>query len=326
MSGSPRDWFNIHRKKIQSNPLRGLLHAAFTLYLGFWYTITSRWPFGNHTYEEDWDLLIILDACRVDVLKSVIDEYDFIESVDSRWSVGSHSHEWLTQTFSKSYAPEIAKTAYISGNGHTHETFVSNSVPPNETVPFCQPNWTPVCAEDFGQLDMLWEYAHQEGIGVPPRAVTDRTIKIAREENHERVIAHYMQPHIPYIRGALEEDRQPNNIESKGWKLLESSDADHDHVWKLYQNNLRLALDEVRLLLKNVNAEKVIITADHGNAFGEYSIYGHPEGMLLPCIRKIPWITQTAVDQETHIPSDVSINGQDSETDIEDHLKDLGYM
>jgi hypothetical protein len=321
-----KEWLAEHRAQIPSEPVRGLFHAVFTAYLGFWYTLTSRWPLGTHVYDEDWDLLVILDACRVDVLESVADEYEFIETVDSRWSVGSHSHEWLTQTFSEDYADEIANTAYVSGNGHTHETFVEREYPPDETVPFCWPNWRTVGTEDFGQLDMLWETAHQDELGVPPRAITDRTVEVARESDYDRLIAHYMQPHIPYIAGALAEDRSPTDIEAKGWKLLESGDADHDEVWQLYEDNLRLVLDEVKLLLENVDAENVVVTADHGNAFGEYTIHGHPEGMLLPCVKTVPWVETQASDEHTFEPTGSDVRQEREKTNIEDHLTDLGYL
>jgi hypothetical protein len=326
MGGSLREWGAEHREQIPSEPVRGVFHAVFTAYLGLWYTLTSRWPLGTHVYDEDWDLLVILDACRVDVLESVADEYDFIETVDSRWSVGSHSHEWLTQTFSEDYADEIANTAYVSGNGHTHETFVEREYPPDETVPFCWPNWRTVGTEDFGQLDMLWETAHQDELGVPPRAITDRTVEVARESDYDRLIAHYMQPHIPYIAGALAEDRSPTDIEAKGWKLLESGDADHDEVWQLYEDNLRLVLDEVKLLLENVDAENVVVTADHGNAFGEYTIHGHPEGMLLPCVKTVPWVETQASDEHTFEPTGSDVRQEREKTNIEDHLTDLGYL
>jgi hypothetical protein len=325
MSGSLREWLVEHREQIASDSVRGLMHAAFTAYLGIWYTLTSRWPLGTHVYDEEWDLLVILDACRVDVLKNVADDYDFIDTVDSRWSVGSHSHEWLTQTFSEDYAEEIADTAYISGNGHTHETFVEREYPPDEIVPFCWPNWRTVGTADFGQLDMIWETAHQDELGVPPRAVTDRTVEVARESDYDRVIAHYMQPHIPYIAGALAENRSPTNVEAKGWKLLESGEADHEKVWQLYEKNLRLVLDEVELLLENVDAENVVVTSDHGNAFGECTIHGHPEGILLPCVKTVPWVETSAKDTRGFSPSGEYLDDVER-TDIDDHLQDLGYM
>ena len=325
MPSSLRQWIADHREQIPADPVRGLFHAVYTFYLGLWYTITSRWPIGTHVYDDEWDLLIILDACRVDVLESVADEYDFIENVDSRWSVGSHSHEWLTQTFSEDYREEVATTAYVSGNGHTYETFVTGDHPPDETVPFCWPNWRPVDVGDFGQLDMLWETAHKEDVGVPPRAITDRTVEVGRESGCERLITHYMQPHIPYIADALGKDRAPTDIEARGWKAQESGDAERDVVWELYEENLRLVLDEVELLLENVDADDVVITADHGNAFGKYSIYGHPEGMPLPCVKRVPWVETSASDTHSFEPSGEYRAHERSETTIEEHLADLGY-
>lgn len=326
MGGSFKKWIKEHREQIPSDPVRGLMHATFTTYLGLWYTVTSRWAIGTHIYDEEWDLLIILDACRVDVLESVADEYDFIEPVGTRWSIGSHSHEWLTKTFTEDYKKDISETAYVSGNGHTHETFVTGNYPPDETVPFCWPDWRVVDIDEFGQLDMLWETAHEDKIGVPPRAITDRTVELARDSDYDRMIAHYMQPHIPYIAGALEEDREPTEVDARGWKLLETGDADREEVWKLYKDNLRLVLDELEVLLENVEAENVVITADHGNAFGEYSVYGHPEGFPVPSIKKVPWVKTTATDKETFTPTGEYANSQDTKTDIEDHLQDLGYM
>jgi hypothetical protein len=325
MGGSLGPWLADHRERIANDPRRGLMHAAYTVFLGLWYTLTSRWPVGTHVYKKEWDLLVILDACRVDVLESVADEYDFLNTIDSRWSVGSHSHEWLTQTFSERHSDEIAATAYISGNGHTHETFVTGDCPPDETVPFCRPDWRPVGTATFGSLDMLWETAHQDELGVPPRPITDQTVSMSRKEDHDRIVAHYMQPHIPYIREALSEDRSPTDVERGGWKCLESGDADYDEVWSLYEENLRLVLDEVAVLLENVDADNVVITADHGNAFGEYSIYGHPEGMLLPSIKRVPWVETSATDDGTFTPTGEYAGGGDGGTDIEDHLRDLGY-
>jgi hypothetical protein len=43
---------------------------------------------GTNVYEKDWDVLIVLDTAHVDALQIVMDEYDFIEDVNSIWSVG----------------------------------------------------------------------------------------------------------------------------------------------------------------------------------------------------------------------------------------------
>ena len=322
---SLRQWLREHRDKFYDDgPKQCAMHGAYTTFLGLWYTYTSRRPIGQNVYESDWDLLIVLDACRVDVLEAVADDYDFIDSIDRVLSVGSHSREWLTGTFRRTWRDEIAHTAMITGNGHTKSVFFDDELPPKETVPFCWPNWDVVSADSFARLEMLWQDEHPEGYGVPPRPITDRMIDISRDEDHERLIAHFMQPHIPYIAEAMWDDRKPTEAESRGWKYLKSGNIDDESHWQLYEANLRLVLDEIEILLKNVDAEQVVITADHGNAFGEFGAYGHPEGFLHPNVKVIPWVETSATDTESYTPSyDPQVG---VETSVEQHLEAMGYL
>jgi len=101
----------------------------------------------------------------------------------------------------------------------------------------------------------------------------------------------------------------------------------------MYLDNLRLALDSVGTLLQNLDAENVIITADHGESFGEYGgKFGHIDGYLTPQVRKVPWVTTTATDQETVTPDSRYQRGADAESssfngqDLKEHLEDLGYF
>jgi len=45
---------------------------------------------GNNVFNKDWDLLIILDSCRVDALKEVAENYEFLyrNQIQSEKSVG----------------------------------------------------------------------------------------------------------------------------------------------------------------------------------------------------------------------------------------------
>ncbi|WP_053772543.1 hypothetical protein [Halorubrum tropicale] len=88
--------------------------------------------------------------------------------------------------------------------------------------------------------------------------------------------------------------------------------------------NLRLALDEIELLLENVEAETVVITSDHGNALGEWLVYGHPPTMPMDCLRVVPWIETTAADRGEYEPEIEP--GVDHETDREEQLAALGYV
>ena len=107
------EWFSEMREHARKRPMRAPLYIVFTVYLVILYAVTSRRPFGKNIYEKDWHVLLVLDACRVDTLQEVADEYEFIENVESVWSVGSQSAEWMANTFRSDWYDEIEATTYI---------------------------------------------------------------------------------------------------------------------------------------------------------------------------------------------------------------------
>ena len=87
---------------------------------------------------------------------------------------------------------------------------------------------------------------------------------------------------------------------------------------------LRWVLDDLELLLNNIDRNKVIITSDHGEAFGEYGIYMHHPGSLHPHVRNVPWSVTTATDNHEYQPD---FNPESmSDRSVEDTLSALGYL
>jgi hypothetical protein len=263
---------------------------------------------GTPIYDRDWDLLIVVDACRLDLMHKVAHNYDYIDDVGRFRSLDSMTLLWMEKNFTATYAEEMAETAYVCGNPFSKEA---------------------LDADDFLMLDEVWTYVWEEPGTVPPRAVTDRAITAAREHDSDRLIAHYMQPHCPFLsrpnltRGKRLE-RFGNQEWDDIWEKLRARKVSRDEVWAGYRENLELALDEVELLLENVDAERTVITSDHGNALGEWLVYGHPPSMPMDCLRVVPWVETTAVDRGTHEPEmEVQI---DVETDREEQLAALGYL
>jgi hypothetical protein len=89
-------------------------------------TITSKIPVGTNIYDEDWDICIILDACRVDALRILSSEYEFLNDIGVKMSVGSSSKEWMVNTFRYSYKEDINNTVYLPGNGWAKEVLSDN--------------------------------------------------------------------------------------------------------------------------------------------------------------------------------------------------------
>ncbi|MFB6121243.1 MAG: hypothetical protein ABEJ68_09030 [Halobacteriaceae archaeon] len=263
---------------------------------------------GDNVYDDDWDVLLILDACRTDLMAEVQDEYAFLDEMDARWSVGSTSAEWLTNTFDDAHADETAETVYVTGN------------------PFSESD---VDASAFAAVDELWRTAWDDDAGtIRPRPLTDRAIERWRDGDAERLVVHYMQPHYPFIDADLPEhglslDNWGAATETNVWTLLRDGTVTRDDVWSGYRENLRTVLDDVSLLLESIDADTVAITADHGNALGEYGVYGHPGGLCLSPLREVPWVTTSAERTRDYDP-DTAVE-QESEGGVEDRLEALGY-
>ena len=284
--------------------------AAATLSRGFVNNVHNP---GTPIWERDWDVLLILDACRTDLMREVAHEYEFIgsaENVGTQWSVASKSSDWLRRTFTPEYAEEINQTAYVTGNPFT----ASVELPTGPAV-----------------LDEVWQYAWDDDRHtVPVRPLTDRAIDTWRKrDDHgiDRMIVHYMQPHVPFINAPEIGDYGRPEDFGHGfddvWTRI-GDDYTLEEVWSAYRDNLRYVLDDVGLLLNNLDADRVAISADHGNGVGEYGIYGHPNDLLLPAIRRVPWVETTAQDTEGHKPR-TEHEAADSEGEVSDRLRALGY-
>lgn len=301
------------------NAIRGVHNGAY-------FTVTSRHPFGTNIFEREWDLLLVLDACRVDAMRQVAPEFDFIDDVDSIWSVGSSSHEWLCKTFTGQHIDDVRNTVYLSTNPNTPPTFEDGKRPAQSyAIPLMWADWDVVDEDDF---QLLWQLPKDEtnitDITCPPDHVTDYAIHAGREQDFKRMIVHYFQPHRPYIANAHLEQRQLSPIETDPWSGLRSGAVSKDEVWEHYLDNLRIALDSIERLLENTDAETVVITADHGDLFGELGVYGHPEGFVHHNLKKVPWVETTAVDERTSTPT-VDTDEQQSKRDVQRQLEKLGY-
>jgi hypothetical protein len=268
---------------------------------------------GTNVYERDWDLLVVLDTCRVDALRAVADEYEYFPAeVPSTWSVGSKTREWMRKTFTREYADEVARTAFVTFNPNSED----------ELDP-----------ADFLHLQEVWrtDWVAEQG-GVPPEPITDHAIAAGRELDPDRLIAHYKQPHAPYARldgfDATNPFDATENDRSGVFGAIIEGDLSRERAWTGYLNELRWALDDVERLLANVDADRVAITADHGECFGEWGLYGHHEAVPVRVLREVPWVETTATDTGESEP-DVSVAGGSDRSvagrPVEEKLAALGY-
>jgi hypothetical protein len=298
------------RQHVVKNGMAGLKEIAYELNTGVWRRAGLLYPYSTHIYDFDWDMLIILDACRVDLMEEVADEYSFVEGIDSVPSAGSSSGEWMRQTFTNEYASEMQQTVYITGNAWSSKV---------------------LSEDDFLMLDEVWKYIWDFDIGtIPARGLTDRAICVGREYSPDRMIVHYMQPHHPYVpkpnlgtNPVLDPHNQSDRIPI--WDDIRAGNIDPDDVWDAYRENLRYVLDELELLINNRDAERVIITSDHGNLFEEFGLWSHMKGVSIPQVKKVPWCVTSANDTAEYKPEVKRPKKETVNFNVNERLRNLGY-
>ena len=253
----------------------------------------------------DWDTLILLDGCRADLFEVVSDldgEYETVRSL------GTHTGEFLSENFGNGVHFD---TVYLSANPQV----VNHGVDTN-----------------FHRCEFLWESHWDDELRtVPPERVSRRLVDAQEEYPHKRLIAHYIQPHYPFIGqtgraiehgsmtgdGLIATERDHDSI----WNRLEAGEVSKDAVWAAYRENLKIAFDSLADIVPRLTG-KTVVTSDHGNALGEWGIYGHPGGKHIESLYLVPWLEFDA-DERREIVSDPPEHTQAQ--DVEERLEALGY-
>jgi hypothetical protein len=146
-----------------------------------------------------------------------------------------------------------------------------------------------------------------------------------------------MQPHEPYrshpqwgsgdsklLENLVDEDAEAG---SSVWPQAKRGVVSRGALWRAGVDNLRWVLDDIEArLLPNVDG-RLVITADHGNAMGEWGEWHHPPGALGPQVRTVPWVEVDCTDSGTEHPTvtltDNTTTPVNATTD--DQLAALGY-
>lgn len=292
-----------------------LKHGVHELYLGAIRRTKPMFDDGETFWSDEWDILVILDACRPDLMRKACTttSYDWLPTPDNLRTVrspASSSHGWMAAHFDSE--KQLSKTGYVTSNLFVHDFDIDQFA-------------------TFSEVQANIELG--EGVRfVEPRQLTDRTIDIWRrrdELNVDQLVVHYMQPHTPFrIRSEWFEDAKSDTGWGLGFVELRDGKIDRSEFWDAYLENLEWVLEDVDLLLENVDAN-VVITSDHGNGLGEWGIYGHPNGIPLNVVREVPWIEVSCRDERTHIPDlpdGYLRNGKSlDESTVSDQLEALGY-
>ncbi|MBN1376945.1 hypothetical protein JW949_01280 [Candidatus Woesearchaeota archaeon] len=220
--------------------------------------------------EEKWDNLIVLDACRYDYFKEIYSNY-LKGKLEKKLSLGTNTKEWLGKNFNKK-----TDIVYISSN-----PFVNNLKRKKEP-------WN----KNFYKIISLWNTKWDENLdSVHPKEVVKIANDIDKKYPNQRKIIHFMQPHLPYLNKSKEFNKKIFEKSREG-KL---NKKDIEEMKEAYRENLKIVLKE----LKNLKLKgKTIVTADHGELFGEHGLYLHHAGIYFKELVEIPWFVMKKSKKE----------------------------
>jgi hypothetical protein len=262
---------------------------------------------------EDWDNLIILDACRYDDFKRHV---PFEGDLQSRISRGSTTFEFLLGNFGDS---RFHDTVYITAN------------------PMLERN-KDIISTSFYKIYNIWrdDGWDEECRTVLAETVTDTARRVHKEYPSKRLLIHYMQPHFPFVQSTSRFDKrvpdpeEPTNMWTE--VLTGQLDIQPQTVRQAYRHNLKYVFENVQDLLQSLDG-KTVISSDHGNVFGERSFpipfreWGHPPTTFTEELVKVPWFVIESDDRrriraEEPVDTDLDVNDES----VEKRLEDLGYV
>ncbi len=237
---------------------------------------------GFVVMDEQWDCLIILDACRYDYFER---EYSkFLQGdLQKRRSRGSSTSDWLLKNFTGSYSD----TVYVSGNPHCSDRTINGFLG----------------MDHFHAIEHVWKYAWDEKIdSIHPEAMVRAALDVKSRYPGKRMIVHLLQPHGPWIgdtRISMSEinsgPAQQSGVDGKWvadkqvWEKVRQGTFDVDLLKRAYTDNLVMVLRCVRDFIDKLDG-KIVVSADHGEAFGDRLVVEHPSGIYCDELVEVPWL------------------------------------
>lgn len=272
---------------------------------------------GIDFMKEDWDNLIILDACRYDFFKQ---QNNIGGELNKKYSKGSNSGEFMRANF---FNKELYDTVYITAN----------------------PVWERFDQNVFHYYDFLYGAWDNELGMIPSEIVKKKTISAENDFPNKRIISHFMSPHTPYIgkkgmefrecygdptpKVSITDDGIDFVTEGKHEEYIRRGELTKDKLEDFYSENLDLVLNHVEELVEILSG-KTVVTADHGELLLERPLpftgkkFTHP-GIATSKLREVPWLVIDS-DARKEVNSDPPIAADNAGAEsIEQQLNDLGY-
>lgn len=285
-----------------------------------YHTRGGRWSYnydGINIFDEDWDNLLILDAFRYDVFKRLITDYNISGRLESRISAGSATPEFLRGNI---HSRKLRDTVYL-----TATTMLYREGPLNDELEI-----------DIFKIEDVWQDRIDFGeFAVSPETMSAHAIEAIDRHPDKRLVVHYIQPHIPFIGPTGKEHF--GDIDTVWSNAIKGElDVADDLLWEAYEENARIALEEITSVVQELDG-KTVITSDHGQMIGDRGspfpgrLYGHPSGVYIEELVKVPWFI-CDFNQRRSITADSDSSryerkqADNIDEKAREHLRKLGYI
>jgi hypothetical protein len=268
---------------------------------------------GIYLLRQDWDNLIVLDACRWDLFENVSSLPGELSRVNSR---ETGTIRWLEANFN---GGRLYDTVYVTANPQFERLRDQYDI-------------------EFHDVINVWrEDGWDEELNtVHPETTAKYAERAAEDYPNKRLLIHFMQPHFPFIPAPFEDDKLQPDIDADNsgfWLKLNDgrSSLTRDELWEAYRENLQVALPYVEDLLTGLEGRNVV-TSDHGNLIGERTspipvrYWGHPMGIYAEELVTVPWLEYTnGARKEVQRAEPAPEHDETAHKQVESRLKSLGY-
>ena len=278
ISAIKRSWrFQLEQiiKKRNKAGLKLLLHGT----LGAFMTKIEGYDQKRLLTEYNWDVLIVLDACRYDYFEQEYREF-FYGKLLKTVSPASGTVPWLKTVFSGFY-PNIhiiSSNPFINSKGIKIMGYKA-------TDHFLSEN-----------IYDVWDYKWDENLNtVHPKDVMDEALCRQNEiQPPEKLVIWFLQPHGPWIgepKILTSSSRPMEGHDEAVVSLIRKGEISIETFREAYRGNLRLVLKFVSGLVNQIDKKKkIIITSDHGELLGEYNSFLHFSFFCVPELRQVPFL------------------------------------
>jgi len=284
----------------------------------------------------DWDILIVIDACRYDYFKKYYKEIFNNGKLEKVTSPAVWTFGWLVEIFGgKVWDDIVLLKNWVSGYVLSKEEFDMESKKWIITDIIKKLKYQHHAkTKFFGHVIKM--QPGKEYATLHPKMAYEKTISAVKKYPNKKIILFFRQVHEPYIywleRNMVPDEEQTwrqgtsifaglkrlifiNFIQKiftseQIWTIVNKfglppngptgkiwTDYGWDGVKKGYIEDMILVLKYAKKIIDKYPNKKVIVTSDHGELLGEHGRFGHITNKRFKEVVEVPWFVASEESQ-----------------------------